>query len=59
NYDRARKDYSLPLERLGISTGNAYSLVDIFTGETKNIRENTIALALGGKDGRLYKIVKP
>jgi len=59
NYDSAKKDYSLPLERLGITKGATYSLVDIFTGETKNIRENTIALELGGKDGRLYKIVKP
>lgn len=58
NYDKVKKEYSIPLERLGITTGT-YSVVDIFTAENKKSIGNTIGLSIGGEDARLFKIVKP
>jgi alpha-galactosidase len=58
NYGKDKKEYHLPLERLGVKNG-AYSLNDIFSAETTIIKENSIDLVLGAEDGRLYKIVKP
>ena len=58
NYGKDKKQYNLPLERLGIKAGT-YSLTDIFSAESKLIKGNTIDLSLGAEDGHLYKIVKP
>ncbi|KGO85295.1 alpha-galactosidase [Flavobacterium rivuli WB 3.3-2 = DSM 21788] len=58
NYGKEKKDYKLPLERLGIKQGT-YRLTDIFSAENKLIKGNTIDLTLGAEDGHLYKIVKP
>jgi len=58
NYGKDKKQYSLDLKRLGIKEGS-YSLVDIFSAESKLIKGNTIDLTLGAEDGHLYKIIKP
>jgi alpha-galactosidase len=58
NYDKAQKEYNLPLERLGIDPG-PYGLFDILNKKSLNIKENAIVLSIGGKDAHLFKITKP
>ncbi|KOP35737.1 alpha-galactosidase [Flavobacterium sp. WLB] len=55
NYGSTPKNYSLPLERLGIKNGN-YQLQNLFTNQNTNVKNN-INVSLGSKDAHLYKII--
>ncbi|CAC9974070.1 alpha-galactosidase [Flavobacterium panici] len=55
NYGSTPKNYSLPLERLGIKNGN-YKLQNLFTNQNTNVKNN-INVSLGSKDAHLYKII--
>lgn len=56
NYSNMPKNYALPLQRLGVKNGN-YKLLDVFTGQNSEVKNNSIILSLGAKDARLFKIV--
>lgn len=55
NYGSTPKNYSLPLEILGIKNGN-YQLQNLFTNQNTNVKNN-INVSLGSKDAYLYKII--
>jgi len=57
NYGSAAKNFTLPLERLGVKNGN-YKLQNLFTAETVEIKNNSIDLNLSAKNAGLFKIVK-
>ncbi|WP_291142157.1 alpha-galactosidase [Flavobacterium sp. UBA7680] len=55
NYGSTPKNYSLPLERLGVKKGN-YQLQNLFTNQNTNVKNN-VNVSLGSKDAHLYKII--
>ncbi|MDR6762713.1 alpha-galactosidase [Flavobacterium sp. 2755] len=55
NYGNTPKNYSLPLERLGIKNGN-YQLQNLFTNQKTDVKNN-INVSLDSKDAHLYKII--
>ncbi|MFB3389774.1 alpha-galactosidase [Flavobacterium sp. LAR06] len=56
NYGTESKNYTLPLERLGVKNGS-YKLQDLFTSENTEVKNNTINVIIGAKDAHLYKVV--